>query len=111
MKYKETEIKQYAIDTIRERLEYDENYLDQDIYDIHHDLFNSDYYIIGYYNAEQWLGNNVFECIGIIKEYEQDNFGEVTTDFSNSENVVNMYVYIIGEEILEGVIKDIKHTA
>ena len=111
MKYKETEIKQYAIDTIKERLEYDQNYLDQNTSKIHYDLFNTDYYIIGYYNAEQWLGNNVFECISIIKEYERYVYGEITTDFSNSESVVNMYVYIIGEEILEGVIKDIKQTS
>jgi len=35
-----------------------------------------------------------------IKDYEMDNFGEVTTDFSDPEKVVNMYVYIIGEDIV-----------
>ena len=103
MKYKETEIKQYAIDTIKERLECDQDYLDQDIYDIHHDLFNTDYYIIGYYNAQQWLGNNVFECISIIQEYEELHFGEVTTDLSDPEKVVNMYVYIVGEQVVYDV--------
>tara|TARA_R100000152_G_C6548127_1_gene23670 strand:+ start:61 stop:396 length:336 start_codon:yes stop_codon:yes gene_type:complete len=111
MKYKETEIKQYAIDTIKERLKYDNNYLDQDITEIHHDLFNTDYYLVYYSKCVEWLGNNVFECISIIQEYEELHFGEVTTDISNSESVVNMYVYIIGEEILEGVIKDIKQLA
>ncbi len=37
-----------------------------------------------------------------------DNYGEVTTDLSEPERVVNMYVYIIGEEILEDVINEIK---
>ena len=111
MKYKETEIKQYAIDTIKERLEYDKNYLDQDITEIHHDLFNTDYYIIGYYNAEQWLGNNVFECMEVIQDYQEMHPNMIrATDLSNSETLVNMYVYIIGEEILESVIKDIKQT-
>jgi len=41
----------------------------------------------------------VFEIIEFIKEYEQDNFGEVYTDLSDPCKVVNMYVYIIGEEI------------
>ena len=70
--------------------------------DLHNGLFNSDYYIIGYYQAEQWLINNtgVFNGISIVKEYEESNFGEVYTDLSSSEKVVNMLVYIAGEEVL-----------
>ena len=111
MYYKENEIKQYAIETIKERIEYDQDYLDQDITEIHHDLFNTDYYIIGCYKAERWLDNKVFQIIDEIKEYEETNFGEVTTDFSSSEAVVNMYVYIIGEYILNDVLKEFKKTA
>lgn len=57
---------------------------------------------MGYYAAEQWLIKNVgvFAAIEVIREYEMDNFGEVNTDFSSSEKVVNMYVYVIGEQIL-----------
>jgi len=70
--------------------------------DLHNELFNTDYFIIGYYEAEQWLIANVgiFAAIEEIKEYEQDNFGEVNTDLSSSEKVVNMYAYIQGELIL-----------
>jgi hypothetical protein len=70
--------------------------------DLHSKLFNEDYFIIGYYDAEQWLIKNVgiFQAIEEIKQYENDNFGEVNTDFSSSEKVVNMYAYIKGEEIL-----------
>lgn len=70
--------------------------------DLHSKLFNSDYYIIGYYQAEQWLIANggVFSIIGMINEYEQGNFGEVCTDLSSSEHVCNMAVYIWGEEVL-----------
>lgn len=70
--------------------------------DLHHELFNTDYFIIGYYQAEQWLINHpgIFAAIEEIREYEQSNFGEVNTDFSSSEKVVNMYAYIKGEEIL-----------
>jgi len=70
--------------------------------DLHSALFNTDYFIIGYYDAEQWLINNVgiFQAIETIRDYENDMFGEVNTDFSSSEKVVNMYSYIIGEEIL-----------
>jgi hypothetical protein len=71
--------------------------------DLQHELFNTDYFIIGYYAAEQWLIANVgiFAAIEEIQKYEKDNFGEVSTDCSSSEKVVNMYAYIKGEEILQ----------
>ena len=71
--------------------------------DLHNDLFNSDYYIIGRYQAEQWLIANtgVFNAIGIIQEYENMQFGEVSTDLSEPERVCNMIVYIAGEEVLQ----------
>ena len=111
MNYKIDEIKEYAINLIKENLTYDKDYLDKDISDIHFDLFNTDYYIIGYYKAEKWLGDNVFQVIEFIKEYEKLNFGEVTTDFTSSESVVNMYVYIIGEQLLyrDNLIDEIKN--
>ena len=31
---------------------------------------------------------------------EEDNFGEVTTELDNPEKVVNMYVYIVGEDLI-----------
>mgnify|MGYP003142367123 FL=1 len=67
---------------------------------MHHHAFNTDYYIIGTYQATQWLGDKVFHVIDEIKEYEMFNFGEVNTDFSSPESVVNMYAYIIGEQIV-----------
>ena len=106
--YKEQEIKEYAEEQIKYHLEYDENYLDNDISDIHHDLFNTDYYIIGIYQAKKWLGDMAFDVIGDIKEYEKNEFGELYTDLSDAEKVVNMYVYIVGESILEDVINNIK---
>lgn len=70
--------------------------------DLHNKLFNEDYFIIGYYAAEEWLKANpgIFAAIEEIREYEESNFGEVTTDFSSSEKVVNMYAYIAGENLL-----------
>ena len=100
MNYKKAEIKEYAIEQIKDQLKFDENYLEKDTHDIHHDLFNSSYYIIGTYKAKQWLGNKVLEIIQFIKEYEIEQFGESNTDLGNSEALVNMYTYIIGEEIL-----------
>jgi len=68
---------------------------------LHHYLLNEDYFIIGYYKAEQWLKkDSIFNAIERIKNYENDNFGQVSTDLSSSENVANMLAYILGEEIL-----------
>lgn len=77
-----------------------EDYKGTSAEDLHFNLFNTDYYIIGTYQATQWLGSDVFDVIEEIKEYEMNNFGSVNTDFSNAEAVVNMYTYILGEEIL-----------
>lgn len=72
--------------------------------DLHNELFNTDYFIIGYGAAEEFLKNcedGIFGAIEIIKNYENDNFGQVSTDFSSSEKVANMYAYIKGEDLLQ----------
>jgi len=89
----ELELKEHVQNLIDDGVLTEEN---QD--DWHFQAFNEDYYIFGYYNAEQWLkGHSVsaFEAIETIKEYEQDNFGEVYTKFDYAESVVKMYVYIL----------------
>lgn len=93
--YKYEEIKEHAIEGL-------DNISEDSVYgaDLHHELFNTDYYIIGTYEAKKWLGDQVFDVINIIKEYEQDNFGECNTDLSDPEKVVNMYAYIVGEVVL-----------
>ena len=92
------DVKNYIIQQLNDQVG-----LDNDVSDLHHYLLNEDYFIIGYYQAEQWLkkdDSSVFEAIETIREYEQSNFGQVSTDLSNSENVANMLAYILGEEIL-----------
>ena len=98
MQTQKQDVKNYIID----QLESDVG-LDQHISDLHHYLLNEDFFIIGNYQAEQWLkkdNSSIFEAIETIREYEQSNFGEVSTDLSSSENVANMLAYILGEEIL-----------
>tara|TARA_R100001126_G_scaffold346_1_gene245 strand:+ start:1859 stop:2251 length:393 start_codon:yes stop_codon:yes gene_type:complete len=92
------DVKNYIIQQLN-----DDVGLDQHISDLHHYLLNEDYYIIGSWRAEQWLkkdNGSVFEAIETIREYEQSNFGQLSTDLSSSENVANMLAYILGEEIL-----------
>lgn len=83
----------------------DNDLIEQDLgcmNELHHDIFNTDYYIIGYYNANEWLKKHdvcTFEAIDYVQQYEKNIFGETNTDI-NSESIVNMIAYIVGEEIL-----------
>ena len=95
--YKYDEIKSYFKDWIKDQ---DKTWIINNRDDLHHHCFNTDYYITGAYQAKKWLSDEVFNIIDTIKQYENDNFGEVNTDLSSPEKVVNMYVYIIGEEIV-----------
>ena len=90
------DVKDYLIQQLQ-----DDVGLDNDINDLHHYLINEDYFIIGYYQARKWLEKeSVFEAIEKIREYEESNFGEVTTDFSNEEKTANMLAYVLADEIL-----------
>jgi len=102
--YKYEEIKSHFEDFIND--ENNKDFIKDNIDDLHHEIFNTNFYIIGRYKASQWLGDETFNVINFIKEYENDNFGSVNTDFSEPEAVVNMYVYIIGEEIVADYINE-----
>ena len=107
MDYKKEEIKEYFDDYVKQN----EEWLKESKYwkeDLHHHAFNEDYYIIGTYQAKQWLGDMAFDVIEHIREYEEFNFGEVNTDFSSPEKVVNMYAYIIGEEIVHEYLEELE---
>jgi len=108
MDYKREEIKEYFDDFINDQ---DSDWIEDNKDDLHYHAFNTDYYIIGTYQAKEWLGNKVFDVIEHIREYEEFNFGEVYTDFSEPERVVNMYTYIIGEEIVSEYINKLEEVA
>lgn len=105
--FKKDEIRTYIDERIKELKEYDIERFNQLVEDneLHNELFNVDYYVAYYSEAEEWLGSNVFEAMRCIKEYETDNFGESYTDLTDSVKVVNMYVYILGEEMLYEVLE------
>lgn len=69
--------------------------------ELHHEVFNTDYYIIGTFKAKEALNEyGAFDAIGEIVEYEKFNFGEVLTDVSEPEKVANMLYYIKANEFL-----------
>ena len=90
--------KKEALEDIKETLESYNGYY----CDLHNEVFNTDYYIIGTYEAEKALEQyGTFEAIRKIQEYENDNFGEVLTDLSDPEKISNMLYYIVGNEAIQ----------
>lgn len=102
---KHAEMKAEAIADIIETLENGFN----DYYcDLHNEVFNTDYYIIGTYQAKEILKEyDVFEAIELVQTYEKEQFGEIFTDLSDPEKLLNMVYYIIGDEVI-GEMYDIK---
>lgn len=95
---KHAEMKEEAIADIIETLEngYSGYYCD-----LHNEVFNTDYYIIGTYQAKEILKEyDVFEAIELVQTYEQEQFGEIYTDLSDAEKLLNMVYYIIGDEVI-----------
>ena len=87
-----------ALEDIKEVLESYNGYY----CDLHNEVFNTNYYIVGTYEAEKALEQyGAFEAIRKIQEYEKDNFGEVLTDLSDPEKIANMFYYIIGNEAIQ----------
>ena len=106
MNKKENEMREQARQDIIERLQdgFSGYYAD-----LHNEVFNTDYYIIGTHQAKEALKEyDTFEAIDKIQEYEKDNFGEVTTDLSDPEKLINMLYYIIGEEELYSMMENIE---
>ena len=99
---KKQEIKDVCLERLREIAEYigNEAYRESYVSDLHNEVFNTNYYIIGRYQAKEWMGADAFDMIGDVQEYERDNFGEVHTDLSEPESVVNMWVYVEGWNII-----------
>jgi hypothetical protein len=87
------------------------DYLNSKTCDLYNEIFNTDYFIFGYYDSEKYLSDNIgiFHAIEFVQDYEKENFGEIHTDFSNSENLLNMFIYLQGENFLNSL-KTIKEN-
>ena len=106
---REEEIRDHFNNYLNENLEYlKENHPNTWKDDLHHYAFNQDYFIIGRRQAEDFMGYYRWDITQIVKEYEQDNFGECNTDLSEPEKVVNMYAYIIGERIVQEYLNNLE---
>lgn len=93
-----------ALEDIKEVLE---NGYDGYGSDLHHEVFNTAYYIIGTYEAKQALEQyGTFDAIGEVVEYEESAFGERTTDITSPEAVANMLYYMKGNEAISKLMEE-----
>lgn len=78
-------------------------YLDDTVETFIFDLFNADLYIIGTHECKAWLTRkDVFNCLQILADYENDLFGESYFDIGNPEEIVGRLALFTAEEILYG---------
>ena len=100
--YKYDEIKQTLLDYIEDNnLTLSEALQDDDL---HFNVYNSDYFIIGYYNAENWLINKhgtnyTFDVLQYVQEQSEVNFGTIEK-ITDAERLVNLYAYWLGYEVI-----------
>ena len=100
---KQQEIRDFCMEQLQEIAEYEgaEDFKDMCTSDLHHQIFNTNYYIVGRYPAKVWMGVDAFDFIAAVQEYEDMHFGESYTDLSDPENVANMWAYVQGYEIID----------
>ena len=91
------------IDIINHLLDQLDDQINRHKDELHHNTFNTDYFIIYYSRAEKWLKDNdlsTFDAIAYCNEQEELNFGEIQTTFDNAETLVNNYAYWKGSELI-----------
>ena len=98
MNLKEKKLRQEAREQLIECLK---NYYDGYYSDLGYEVFDTDFYIVGAHQAKKALEEyGIWDAIAKVQRYEKENFGEVYTDLSDPEKLMNMLFYIIGEEVL-----------
>ena len=73
------------------------------IEELHHHLFNEDYFIIGTYKASKFIGSDLGKILEVCIDFEKD-MGIFDESFYmtilESEKVANKLAYVVGYEIL-----------
>lgn len=102
----------FTKDEIVETLKNAEDYRVDSFEDLFTSMFNMDYYIIGTYEAAKALEtykndealdgyktelDGAFGAIDLVKLYESDQFGEVSTQLDDPEALATMVEFIRGE--------------
>ena len=104
------EIRSHAIECLQEIALY-KDIRTAETYDLHNEIFNQSYYIVGYAQAQEWIGSDAFRMISDIQTAERDNFGTNNTKLDNAEVVANHWAYWTGfdliaechQEVIDGI--------
>ena len=88
-------IKEVVLDEINDQLE---NHEGQEVYacDLSNELLNADYFIIGTYEARQFVKEFIDEFSEMI-HYQKDNFGEVLFQPEEWERIAGQIVLTYGK--------------
>ena len=99
--FTETEI----LETIKNNIDGYEGIEDYTFDDVFNDLFNSDYYIIGYAEAEEALKEyGIFNALDEVQRWDEETYGHWYTDYTNSEAVANTLEYIKAHDVFESIL-------
>ena len=89
-------------ETLLDNLDGYEGIKDYTFDDVFNDLFNSDYYIIGYKEAADALKEyGVFKALEEVQRWDVENFGEWNTDYTDPEKIANTLEYIHASEYMQ----------
>lgn len=101
--FTEDEIKE----TLLDNLDGYEGIADYTFEEVLNDLFNSDYYIIGYKEAENALKEyGIFKALDEVQQFDVETFGEWTTDYTDPEKVANALEYIHASEYMQDMLDE-----
>lgn len=94
-------------ETLLDNLDGYEGIADYTFEEVLNDLFNSDYYIIGYREAEDALKDyGIFKALEEVQEFDVETFGEWDTDYTDPEKVANALEYIHASEYMQDTLVD-----
>ena len=69
---------------------------------MHNEIFNTDYVVIGCYQARQEIASHIDDLFCCLEQY-QDEFGEIYRDIADVERVLNLMFYMCGQEIFSDI--------
>ena len=98
----EQELKEHIFESLESYTHLEFNGEDQAVDHLITEIFNVDYYIIGYYQSEEWLKKHnvsIFEAIGFVNDQNEHQLGELE-NYDNAECLVNRLVYWVGAELM-----------
>ena len=73
----------------------------KDVYgsDLAYEMYNNDYYIIGTYEAKQFLKEYFDDMTECLEQHEEE-FGETYPDITNPEKVATLLALFVAQDVL-----------